>query len=136
MIINWIIMLTPFAVLSLIVSAVGSQDDLVNAFANVGYLVAACLLGFALQILIVHWGIFWFVTRWNPFSYLKYIIPAPTMAFACASSAATIPVNLKSVRSTNIVPESILKFVVPLGATINMDGSAIYFPCTCIWLAV
>jgi len=58
------------------------------------------------------------------------------MAFACASSAATIPMTLKSVRSTGKVPESILKFVVPLGATVNMDGSAIYFPCACVWLAI
>lgn len=136
MIINWIIMVTPFAVLSLIISAVGAQDDLASAFANVGYLIGACIFGFVLQVLVVHLGIFWFVTKLNPFGYLKHIVPAQTMAFACASSAATIPMTLKSVRSTGIVPESILKFVVPLGATINMDGSAIYFPCSCIWLAV
>ena len=44
--------------------------------------------------------------------------------------------TLKSVRSSGWVPESILKFVVPLGATVNMDGTAIYFPIACVWLAV
>jgi Na+/H+-dicarboxylate symporter len=48
---------------------------------------------------------------------------------ASPASSATIPMTLKSVRSTGVVPESVLRFVVPLGATINMDGSAIYFPC-------
>ena len=90
-IINWIIMVTPLAVMSLIASAVGSQDDLINAFTNVGYLVCACLFGFALHVIVVHWGLLFFITRRNPFSYLKHIIPAQTMAFACASSAATIP---------------------------------------------
>lgn len=135
-IINWIINVTPFAVFSLIAAAVGGQDDLMDAFENVVYLVLACVFGFAMQFLVVHITIFYFVTKMNPLNYLKFIVPAQTMAFACASSAATIPMTLKSVRSTGVVPESILKFVVPLGATINMDGSAIYFPCACIWLAV
>jgi Na+/H+-dicarboxylate symporter len=136
MLINWIINVTPFAVLSLIASAVGSQEDLVDSFANVGYLVLASCFGMAMQFLVVHVVIYYLVTKTNPFAYLRCIIPAQTMAFACASSAATIPMTLKSVRSTGVVPESTLRFVVPLGATINMDGSAIYFPCACIWLAV
>jgi Na+/H+-dicarboxylate symporter len=136
MLINWIITVTPFAVLSLIASAVGSQENLVDSFANVGYLVLACVFGFGMQFLLVHVIIYYLVTKTNPFTYLKCIIPAQTMAFACASSAATIPMTLKSVRSTGVVPESILRFVIPLGATVNMDGSAIYFPCACIWLAV
>jgi Na+/H+-dicarboxylate symporter len=136
MIINWIISITPFAVLSLIASAVGGQEDLVDSFANVGYLVLSCIFGFMMQFVVVHIVIYYLVTKTNPFGYIKYIIPAQTMAFACASSAATIPMTLKSVRSSGIVPESVLRFVVPLGATVNMDGSAIYFPCACIWLAV
>lgn len=58
------------------------------------------------------------------------------MAFACASSAATIPMTMRCVKESGQVPDPIARFVVPLGATINMDGGAIYFPCACIWLAV
>lgn len=130
-IINWIIMVTPFAVLSLIASAVGSQSDLAGTFENVAYLVLACCFGFIMQFIIVHGVIFYFVTKMNPLTYFKNIIPAQTMAFACASSAATIPVTIRSVRSTGVVPESILKFVVPLGATINMDGSGKPFTNIC-----
>lgn len=120
-------MVTPFAVFSLIAAAVGGQADLGNTFENVAYLVLACCFGFAMQFLIVHGLIFGLVTKSNPLGYFKYIVPAQTMAFACASSAATIPVTLRSVRSTGRVPESIIKFVVPLGATINMDGSGTSF---------
>jgi solute carrier family 1 (neutral amino acid transporter) protein 5 len=134
--INWIIMITPFAVWSLITNAVGTQEDLEDAFANVGYLVAAVMSGMAAHVLIFHCGAFFLVTKTNPFVYMRFLAPAQTMAFACASSAATIPMTLKSVRSTGRVPDPITRFVVPLGATVNMDGSAIYFPCACIWLAV
>jgi solute carrier family 1 (neutral amino acid transporter) protein 5 len=134
--INWIITITPFAVWSLITNAVGTQENLEDAFANVGYLVAAVLTGMIAHVLIFHCGVFFLVTKTNPFVYMRFLAPAQTMAFACASSAATIPMTLKSVRSSGRVPDSIMRFVVPLGATVNMDGSAIYFPCACIWLAV
>jgi Na+/H+-dicarboxylate symporter len=134
--INWVITITPFAVWSLITNAVGTQENLENAFANVGYLVAAVMAGMAAHILLWHCGVFFLITKTNPFVYMRFLAPAQTMAFACASSAATIPMTLKSVRSSGRVPDSIMRFVVPLGATINMDGSAIYFPCACIWLAV
>jgi Na+/H+-dicarboxylate symporter len=123
-------------VLSLIIKAVGGQEDLANMFENVGYLVVATMLAMILQFFVVYVGFFAFFTRSNPFAYLKFIIPAQTMAFACASSAATIPVTLKSVKASGRVPDSIARFVIPLGATVNMDGGAIYFPCACIWLAI
>ena len=76
------------------------------------------------------------MTKSNPFDYLKFVIPAQTTAFACASSAATMPVSLQCAEASGRVPLPIARFVIPLGATINMDGSAIYFPCACVWLAV
>jgi Na+/H+-dicarboxylate symporter len=124
------------AVLSLIMKAIGGQNDLPTAFENVGYLVVATVIAMMLQFFVVYVGFFAFFTRTNPFNYLKFIIPAQTMAFACASSAATIPMTLKSVKASGRVPDGIARFVIPLGATVNMDGGAIYFPCACIWLAV
>eukprot|EP00542_Grammatophora_oceanica_P020595 CAMPEP_0194047318 /NCGR_PEP_ID=MMETSP0009_2-20130614/23963_1 /TAXON_ID=210454 /ORGANISM="Grammatophora oceanica, Strain CCMP 410" /LENGTH=530 /DNA_ID=CAMNT_0038692893 /DNA_START=108 /DNA_END=1700 /DNA_ORIENTATION=+ len=135
MLINWIIFITPFAVFSLIARAFGGQDDLGSTFGNVAYLVAATLVAMAVHSLVTHFALFGFVTRSNPIKYLKHITPAQMTAFACASSAATIPVTLQSVRNTGVVPDAVSNFVVPLGATINMDGTAIYFPCACIWLA-
>jgi len=134
--INWIISATPFAVLSLIANAIGKQDNLQESFANVGYLVMATLLAMMAQVFLVYVGLFAVMTRSNPFTYLKHLVPAQTTAFACSSSAATIPVTLRCVKETGRVPDAVAKFVVPMGATINMDGGAIYFPCACIWLAV
>ena len=134
--INWVIMITPFAVASLIVKAVGKQSDLAGAFENVGYLVVATMLAMGVHFCLAHVTLLTIIRKDNPLNYLKHIVPAQTMAFACASSAATIPVTLRSVHSSGMVPEPIARFVVPLGATINMDGGAIYFPCACIWLAI
>ena len=134
--INWIIMITPFAVLSLIASAVGKQSDLKDSFSNVGYLVVATLFGMIAHVFITYIGLFALLTKSNPFTYLRFLLPAQTTAFACASSAATIPVTLRCVKDSGRVPEAIAKFVIPMGATINMDGGAIYFPCACIWLAI
>ena len=155
--------LTPFAVLSLIANAIGSQDDLSGAFKNVGYLIAANLTGYIAHFIVTDVIIFWFLSGQNPLEYLEFIIPAQMTALACASSAATLPVTLRCVKETGKVPDDIRyvklerlaitvsfgrmplltrvskqcrMFVLPLGATINMDGSAIYFPCACIWLAV
>jgi Na+/H+-dicarboxylate symporter len=134
--INWIIMVTPFAVLSLIIKAIGSQSDLANSFSNVGYLVVATMIAMAAHFFVVHCGLFFLVTKTSPVPYLRHLVPAQTMAFACASSAATIPMTLKCVQGTGRVPDSVARFVIPLGATVNMDGGAIYFPCACIWLAI
>lgn len=134
--INWIIMVTPFAVWSLIVKAIGQQDDLAQAFENVGYLVITTIVAMIAQYIIVYNGLIYFVTKQNPFEYLRNYIPAQTMAFACASSAATIPVTLRCAKGTGKIPDPVARFVIPLGATVNMDGGAIYFPCSCVWLAV
>jgi len=133
--INMVIGATPFAVFSLIANAVGSQDDLAGAFSNVGWLIFASLMGFLAHLLITDITLLYFLGKVNPFEYLSYIVPAQTTALACASSAATLPVTLRCVKATGLVPDDIRNFVCPLGATVNMDGSAIYFPCACVWLA-
>merc|ERR1712125_37116 len=134
-VIRWIIFLTPFAVLSLVGSAIGKQSDLGSMFANIGLLMGASMVAWGLQVIFIYIGLFALLTRSNPFTYLKHIVPAQIFAFASASSAATIPTSLKAVKSTGVVPDIIGKFVVPFGATVNMDGGAVYFVCACIWLA-
>lgn len=135
-VLRWIIWLTPFAVLSLIASAIGKQDDLGPTFANIGLLMASSFVAWGLQFILVYMGLFALLTKTSPFAYLKFILPAQIFAFISASSAATLPISLESVKSTGVVPDVIGRFVVPFGATVNMDGGAVYFVCACIWLAV
>ena len=133
--ISWVISITPLAVLSLIIKAIGSQSELPELFTNVSFLVVTIFSAVALHFLVVHCGLFYVITRTNPFGFLRHIVPAQTMALACASSAASIPMMLKSLKDSDRVPESVSRFVIPFGVTFNMEGNAIYVPCASIWLA-
>ena len=119
----WIIKVTPFAIISLIANAIGQQDDIWQVFKQLGYLVAATCIGFALQVVIVYICLYYMMVRSNPFTYLKKLIRAQMMAFASASSAATIPVSIDCATSSGSVPDGVARFCFPLGATINMDGT-------------
>lgn len=73
--------------------------------------------------------------KMNPLTFFKGIAPAAIVAFSTASSAATLPVTLKNTRENLGVSNKITSFVVPLGATINMDGTAIYQGVAVIFIA-
>lgn len=134
-IIIWVIKLTPFAVFSLIAKRLGKDENLADSLSNVGFLFAATLVAMLMQIVVTHCIIFPLVTKMNPFTYLKHLIPALAMAFASSSSAATLPVTMSCVQATGLVKKQVSNFVLPLGATINMDGTAIYIPAACVWMA-
>mmetsp|Transcript_18429 Transcript_18429/g.24053 ORF Transcript_18429/g.24053 Transcript_18429/m.24053 type:complete len:526 (+) Transcript_18429:65-1642(+) len=135
-IIQWIIYLTPVAVFSLIAGAIGGQQELDIIFQNIGVLVMASVIAFMVHVLVVYPALFLVIVKKNPYAYLRHIIPAQVFAFACASSAATLPVTLRCVKETGQVPDSIRNFVLPIGATINMDGTSLYFPPALVFLAV
>lgn len=135
-IIQWIIYLTPIAVFSLIAGALGAQVDLAKTFSDIGVLVTASVVAFFAHILVIYPIFFFLIVRKNPYAYLRHIIPAQIFAFSCSSSAATLPVTLRCVRETGQVPDSIRDFVLPIGATVNMDGTALYFPPALVFLAI
>lgn len=133
----WVIMITPFAVLSLVAQTIGAEQDLGALFANMGLLIACILCCYATQFFLTYCGgYFLLAKRRNPFKYMSHLAPAQIMAFASSSSAATIPLSIESVQSTGLVHDSITRFVIPLGATVNMDGAGIQIVCSCVWLAV
>ena len=93
------------------------------------------MIGFLMQIIIVYSGLYATMVRKNPFNYLRQLTPAWLFAFACASSAATIPISINTVVSTGEVSDGVARFVIPLGASVNMDGGAVRIICNTIWLA-
>eukprot|EP00121_Abeoforma_whisleri_P003252 Awhi_evm1s2918 len=136
MMIEWVIKLTPFAVISLISGALAGQDDLATVFQDVGVLIGAGLLGYACHLFIFYPTLFFVFVRRNPYAYMRNIFPAQCMAFACSSSAATLPINIKCAVESREVPKTLANFVLSLGATINMDGTALYFPICIIFLGM
>lgn len=130
-----IIEAAPYGVFFLVTGAIAGSDDLISLLQNVGVLVIAVILGLLFHVLVSLSGIYFALTGMNPYAWIARMTDAYFFAFSCASSAATLPVTLKTIESTGEVPESTRRFVCSLGATINMDGSGIYFPCAIIFLA-
>lgn len=134
-IIDWIIFLTPIAVLSLIAGSLGAEDELSSVFADIGLLMACSVLAF-LTHYVTYQLLYLFFVRQSPIPYAKHIFPAQVFAFASASSAATLPISIKCVEASKEVPSSVGNFVLSMGSTINMDGGAIYFPTAIVFLAI
>lgn len=83
-------------------------------------------LGCILHAVVVYSGTVYFSARMSPATFFKGAAPAMMLAFTTSSSSGTLPVTMKCAEDNLGVPKSIGSFVLPLGATINMDGTALY----------
>jgi len=121
-----LIMLTaPYAVFALIASViVGTAGDweLLNSLLKYGFAVVIGLI-FMLVFYMIIIKIF---TGKNPFWFFKQLSPAQLLAFSSSSSAATLPVTMERVEEHIGVDKEVSGFVLPVGATINMDGTSLY----------
>jgi len=129
--------LTYPAVISLVAGAFGAQKgSLAETFNDIGVLVACTSLAMLFHAAVLYPVLFVFFVRENPYVYLRNFAPAMAFAFASSSSAATIPVTNNCASKVKEIPTNIRQFVISLGATINMDGTAIYYSTAVIFLAV
>lgn len=87
-----------------------------------------------IMVLVVYLILILFVARVRPSRFFKKVLPVYTFAFSSASSSATIPLTLKSCDTLG-VPREISSFTIPLGATINMNGTAIFQGCAVVFIA-
>ena len=116
--------MTPFGVLALIAKAVA--DNGVAVFANIGWLAVAVVVGVILQILLVHLPLIAFVARQPVLRFYRTIVDALAVAFSTASSAATLPVALRIALDDLRIAPGVAKTVLPIGASIGKDGTAMY----------
>ena len=123
----------PFGVFALIAAVAGTKG--VNALLDVAMLAVTFVLGCLLHVLIVHGGLLKVVLKLPPSRFFKDIIDAQLVAFSSSSSSATIPVTLTVAEENLGVGPSVASSVIPLGATINMDGTAIYVGTVAIFTA-
>ena len=119
----WIVKITPVAIISLIANAIGSQTNLAEIMKSLGFMIAAFFLGLILQFTVVYCGLYLVFLKRNPLPYYAEGIPAFTMAFASASSAATLPVSISCAVASGQVAEGIARFCLPLGATGEIELS-------------
>jgi Na+/H+-dicarboxylate symporter len=115
---------TPFGVFALIANAVAANGAAM--FVNVGWLALAVLLGSAIQILLVHSLLLRFVARVPLRHFFRGIVDALAVAFSTASSSATLPVAMRVAEKNLGIGRPIYSTVLPLGASIGKDGTAMY----------
>ena len=122
--VDLIMLSAPVAVFALLANVVVSSDDPDILYALLRY-AGVVVLG--LVIMIVFYCILVAtITKKNPFWFLKEISPAQLLAFSTSSSAATLPVTMERVEEHIGVDKEVSSFVLPVGATINMDGTSLY----------
>ncbi|MGI2327926.1 dicarboxylate/amino acid:cation symporter [Planococcus sp. YIM B11945] len=113
----------PIGTFGLIATAIGSQGfSAIKAMGSYMFVVLAAL---AIHTIVTYGGTIAFLAKKNPIWFFKKFAPAMSVAFSTSSSNATLPVSMEVAQKDLGVPKSISAFVQPLGATINMDGTAI-----------
>ncbi|TWT52838.1 Proton glutamate symport protein [Rubripirellula amarantea] len=119
-----IIRLAPIGVFFLIAYVTATQG--VGVYRALGLYVIAVMVALAIHALITLPLILWFFAKRNPLDYFKAMAPALLTAFSSASSNGTLPLTMSAVEERAGISNKTGSFVLPLGATVNMDGTALY----------
>ncbi|MES2553980.1 MAG: dicarboxylate/amino acid:cation symporter [Pseudomonadota bacterium] len=132
-IVGWIMYLAPLGILALLIKLVATQD--VALMGSLGKFVAVVVGTTLLHGVVLLPLILFLVTGKSPWWFWRGAREALVTAFATSSSSATLPVTLRCVQTNLQVKPEIAGFVVPLGATINMDGTALYEAAAALFIA-
>jgi proton glutamate symport protein len=122
--VDLIMLLAPMAVFSLLTAVIVTTNDVNILFALIKY-AGVVVMGLLLMIFFYVLIISLYVKK-SPIWFLKEIAPAQLLAFSTSSSAATLPVTMERVEEHLGVDKEVSSFVLPVGATINMDGTSLY----------
>ncbi len=132
-IIHWIMRLAPLGVMGLLANLVAAQNmQLLSVLGKYIAVVTGATLFHGLVTLPL---ILWIVTRRSPLEFFRGTREALITAFATSSSSATLPVGLRCVTENLKVDRNIAGFVLPVGATLNMDGTALYEAIAALFIA-
>ncbi|XP_077171914.1 neutral amino acid transporter A isoform X2 [Paroedura picta] len=124
--VTWIMWYVPLGIMFLVGSKIMEMEDVMLLVTSLGKYIFASILGHLIHGGIVLPLIYFAVTHKNPFSFLLGLVTPFTTAFATCSSSATLPSMIKCIEENNGVDKRISRFILPIGATVNMDGAAIF----------
>lgn len=135
-----IMLMAPLGVFALIAGTITKLvgDDpsrITQLLGALGLYAVTVLIGLLIQVLIVYGALLKFFTSLDIRTFLKGIAPAQLVAFSTSSSGATLPVTMERVEKKLGVSKRVSSFVLPLGATINMDGLAVYQGVAAVFIA-
>lgn len=126
---------SPIGVFFLIVAKMLEMDDLGDFVGSLGLYMVTVLAGLFIHGLIILPLILFIITRINSFKYIRGMSQALITAFGTGSSSATLPVTYRCVEEKNNIDPRVSRFVLPVGATVNMDGTALYEAVAAIYIA-
>ncbi|KAF7242240.1 Neutral amino acid transporter B(0), partial [Varanus komodoensis] len=124
--VSWIMWYAPLGIMFLVAGKIVEMEDVLSLFSSLGKYICCCLVGHAIHGLVVLPAIYFIFTRRNPYRFLWGIFTALATAFGTSSSSATLPLMMKCVEENNGVSKHISRFILPIGATVNMDGAALF----------
>ena len=131
-VVSWAMLLVPYAVFGLMAALLSRTG--IDIFLGLGYYMVVVITGLIL-LMIFYLVLVLLIVKKNPFKFLRAIREPQLLAFSTASSAAVMPISMKTADEKLGVSSNISDFVIPVGATINMDGTALFQCVTTIFMA-
>ena len=128
----------PLGIFCLVAARFGqanAEGEFLAELKKTGWYSATVLIGLGVHAFVTLSAIYWYFTRKSPWRFIVQMSQALLTAFSTASSSATLPVTMESAVDRAGVSKKSVDFVLPLGATINMDGTALYEAVAAIFIA-
>ncbi|XP_011880148.1 PREDICTED: excitatory amino acid transporter-like [Vollenhovia emeryi] len=126
---------SPFGIMCLIAGKIMSIANLAATAQMLGLYMVTVVIGLMIHAIITLPFIYWFITRKNPAVFFRGMMQAWVTALGTASSAATLPLTFRCLEENNKIDPRVTRFVVAVGATVNMDGTALYEAVAAIFIA-
>ncbi|KAL1791117.1 neutral amino acid transporter A [Sigmodon hispidus] len=133
--VSWIMWYVPIGITFLIGSKIVEMKDIIMLVTSLGKYIFASILGHVIHGGIVLPLVYFAFTRKNPYKFLLGLLTPFATAFATCSSSATLPSMIKCIEENNDVDKRISRFILPIGATVNMDGAAIFQCVAAVFIA-
>ena len=132
---TWMIKFTPLGVMFLILPRIVEVEDVEAMLGAVGMYTLTVLIGLFVHGLLVLPLLYFVLTRKNPFRHIIHMSPALMTAFGTSSSSATLPITISCLEERIRLDPRVVRFVAPIGAAVNMDGTALYEAVAAIFIA-
>lgn len=122
----WVIRFTPLGIFGIVAKVVADQDDLIGLISSMGLYMGTVLIALSVHAFVTLPILTRFIGKANPIKHFRAVTTPLMTAFSTSSSGATLPLTINAVEKNDGVSNKVSSFTLPLGATINMDGTALY----------